>query len=133
MRRPSADAATATPAPPPPVVVAAPVSSVPSAQPSAVPSGTLDVQTVTCVAGLSGRCQVTFMAVGGDVAWQASAPDPALDLSDYEGTLPAGGSATVTVTVRAGSLAGAGSVTISAGGQQVAVPVTWVALPGLGL
>ena len=73
------------------------------------------------------------MAVGGDVAWQASAPDPALDLSDYEGTLPAGGSATVTVTVRAGSLAGAGSVTISAGGQQVAVPVTWAALPGLGL
>ena len=29
--------------------------------------------------------------------------------------------------------AGAGSVTISAGGQQAVVPVTWVGLPGLGL
>lgn len=131
-RKPSPTAVNATLAPPPPVYTPAPPQD-PSAQPSAAPGGTLDGQTVTVAIGPGGRGSVTFMAVGGPLEWQASASGPALDLSDYRGTLADGESFTITVTVRPGSLAGSGTVTVSAGGQQVTVPVTWVALPGLGL
>ena len=132
--RPSADAATATPAPPPPVVVVAPVPSVPSAQPSAAPSGVLDVATVSVTIGVSGTARITFEAVGGPVSWSASSSSPALTLSDDGGMLGDRAPGSVTVGVRGGSLAGTGTVTITDGqGNATRVRVVWVALPGLGL
>lgn len=129
-KKPNADAATATPAPPPPVVTAAPAPQVSAPAPSAPAPGTLDVQTALCVAGVSGRCFITFMAAGGDVEWQASASDPALSLDQDGGTLAAGESVTVTVSVKAGSLAGAGWVTITDGnGNAAQVRAVWAALP----
>ena len=130
--RQSPDASGATLAPPPPVVTVGPPSPPPpSAAPSAAPSGTLDVQTVACTIGLSGQCYVTFWAVGGPVQWQASASDP-LSVDQGQGVLAAGESVTVTVSVAGGSLAGSGTVTLTAGdGQQEIVPVTWVSLPAL--
>ena len=123
------DAKGAALAPPPPV--AAPSPPVPSAEPSAPSPGVLDVQQVSVTIGLSGTARIALASVGGPLEWHASA-SAGLTLSSEAGILGDRQSAVITVSVERG-IAGAGTVTIWAGGQTVVIPVTVAALPGLGL
>lgn len=132
--KPSADADAATLAPPPPAGLAAsPSPSGPSAAPRNPAYGTLNVATIACTVGLSGTAQIVFTAVGGALQWHASSSSPDLKLSSDGAILGKGQSAMITVSVPRGLSAGSATVTIWAGGQSAVVPVTWVALPGLGL
>ena len=77
----------------------------------------------------SGPIRVT--AFGGPVSWSASASAPGMTLDVSSGSLAAGHSAVITVTLAADlqALAGPGSVTISYDGQDVAIPVSWSVIP----
>ena len=132
--KPAADAASARPAPSPSLPASVPSSSVPVSQPSAAASGVLDVQTIAVVIGPDGTGTIVFSAVGGPAWWQASASSPDLSLSSGGGRLGDGQPGVITVTVRAGAVAGTGTVTLTDGhGNATRVAVTWVAIPGLAL
>lgn len=128
--KPSADAASASPVPSPPVSPRPPPRA-PSPEPSAAPAGILDVATVAVSIGPGGHGQITFSAIGGTVSWSASSSSPALSFSQPGGDLGDRQPGILDVTVARGSAAGMAVVTLSAGGRQVSVPVTWAAVPGL--
>lgn len=131
--KPSADAASASPAPSSAPSSPAPPPPVPSPVPSHVDfDGVLDVQTAECVITSDGGCKITFTAVGGEVSWAAQSSSPDLSLSASGGTLGDRQPGTVDVKVRAGALAGSGTITLTDGhGNATQVQVTWVAVPGL--
>ncbi len=135
--KPKPDAAVSspiawTPAPPPPASgTPSSSSSSPQSLPVPVPqvrlvvTGSLDLGT-----GSSGEIRLT--AFGGSVDWSASSSVAGLDLGASSGTLGAGESASVTVSILADlqALAGPGSVTITyGGGRSVTVPVSWTIIP----
>lgn len=135
-KKPSADAASASPVP----------SSVPSSAPApqqpqpslpapvASPTdfdGTLDVQTAECVIGADGTGYLTLTAEGGAVSWSAS-PPAGITLSQSSGTLAAGQPAVIKVTAQPGLSAGTGSIVVTDGeGRSQSVQVTWVTVAGL--
>jgi RNA polymerase sigma factor (sigma-70 family) len=100
-------------------------SSSPSSSPSSTTAGTLSVSTSNIALAVGGSGSFTLTANGGPVTWSISAPRQLLadvSLSQSSGTLEAGQSVTITVTV-AGLAAIHESLTISPGGQTVTVDV----------
>jgi hypothetical protein len=98
---------------------------VPVPQVSLIVTGSLDLG-----AGSSGQIRLT--AFGGPVSWQASASAAGMNLDVASGTLAAGHSATIGVSIIADlqALAGPGSVTITYGGGKTAVvSVSWTTVP----
>ena len=105
--------------------------SQPSSQPAPAPEvklvvpGSLDLGT-----GSSGTIRIT--AYGGTVSWSASTSAGGLSLDSASGTLAAGDSATITVSIGADlqALTGPGSVTITYGdGKTAVIPVSWTVVP----
>ena len=95
-----------------------------SSSPSAT-AGTLSVSTSKIALAVGGSGSFTLTANGGPVTWSISAPSQLLadvSLSQSSGTLEAGQSVTITVTV-AGLAAIDESLTISPGGQTVTVDI----------
>jgi RNA polymerase sigma factor (sigma-70 family) len=96
----------------------------PSPSPSPPPSpGTLAVSpgSVT-LSGTPGTASFTITASGGTVSYSIANPDPAdLAVSPLTGTLSAGQSATVSVTMTGAGLAAETDLTVSPGGLTVAV------------
>jgi len=92
--------------------------------------GTLQVSADSVAVGTGSAGQLTLTAAGGPVNWSASSSSPArVSLSSYSGTLQAGQSVTLTVTVIRG--AGPGSAIISLEPPAAApqtVQVSWTAL-----
>ena len=122
--RQSAEVKKASEAPPPAVPVLAVPSPSSPAPAAAPPPGRLDITQAALVIGVSGTTgTLTLTADGGPVTWHADATAP-LTLSSADGTIPAGESVSLTVSIPAGSIAGAGTVTVN--GQVI--PVTWVGL-----
>jgi DNA-directed RNA polymerase specialized sigma24 family protein len=79
-------------------------------------------------AGLAGQLEVT--AVGGPVRWSAATSTGRVSLSSYSGTLRAGQSITLVVSVsRVDGSAGIAVITISAGSSARAIGVSWAARP----
>ena len=109
-----------------PARAAAPVAGGTPAAP-----GTLQVSTTGLALGTGSVGQLTLAAVGGTVNWSAGSSESGqVSLSSYAGTLQAGQSLTLTVTVSRG--AGPGSAIISlvppASAPQV-VLLSWTAWP----
>jgi len=99
-------------------------SSSPSS-PSGTTAGTLSVSASTIPLAVGGSGSFTLTANGGPVTWSISAPSQLLadvSLSQSSGTLEAGQSVTITVTVT-GLVAIDEPLTISPGGQTVTVDV----------
>ena len=103
--------------------------------PSSQPASTPDVKLVVASSldlgtGPSGTIRVT--AYGGTVSWSATTSAAGLGLDSASGTLAAGDSATITVSIGADlqALTGPGSVTIDYGnGKQAVIPVSWTVVP----
>ncbi len=110
-----------------PAGAAAPATGGPQASP-----GTLQVSTTGVTLGTGSVGQFTLAAAGGTVSWSASSTEPdQVSLSSYSGTLQAGQSVTLTVTVSRGP--GPGSAVISVAPPASAlqlVQVSWTAWPG---
>jgi RNA polymerase sigma factor (sigma-70 family) len=88
-------------------------------------AGTLSVSTSNIPLAVGGSGSFTLTANGGPVTWSISAPSQLLadvSLSQSSGTLKAGQSITITVTVT-GLLAISEPLTISPGGQTVTVDI----------
>lgn len=81
--------------------------------------------------GLGSSGTVRLTAFGGPVDWQASASAAGMNLDQASGTLPAGESATVAVSIIADlqALTGPGTVTITYDGKTAVVPVSWTIVP----
>jgi DNA-directed RNA polymerase specialized sigma24 family protein len=93
--------------------------------------GTLQVSTNSVAVGTGSVGQLTLTAVGGAVTWSASSSVPAqVSLSGYAGTLQAGQSVTLTVTVTRGADAGSALISLAppASAPQI-VQVRWTARP----
>ncbi|HEY6492991.1 MAG TPA: sigma-70 family RNA polymerase sigma factor [Trebonia sp.] len=100
-------------------------SASPSSSPSSTTAGTLSVSTSNIALAVGGSGSFTLTANGGPVTWSISAPRQLLadvSLSQSSGTLEAGQSVTITVTV-AGLAAVHEPLTISPGGQTVTVDI----------
>jgi RNA polymerase sigma factor (sigma-70 family) len=96
-----------------------------SSSPSDPTAGTLSVSTSNIPLALGGSGSFTLTANGGPVTWSISAPSQLLSdvsLSQSSGTLEAGQSVTITVTV-VGLVAIDEPLTISPGGQTVTVDI----------
>jgi hypothetical protein len=96
-----------------------------SASPSGTTAGTLSVSTSNIALAVGGSGSFTLTANGGPVTWSISAPPQLLadvSLSQSSGTLQAGQSVTITVTV-AGLAAIDEPLTISPSGQTVTVDI----------
>jgi RNA polymerase sigma factor (sigma-70 family) len=96
-----------------------------SPSPSGTTAGTLSVSTSNIPLAVGGSGSFTLTANGGPVTWSISAPSQLLadvSLSQSSGTLEAGQSVTITVTV-AGLAAIDEPLTISPGGQTVTVDI----------
>jgi hypothetical protein len=105
--------------------------SQPSSQPVSVPDVRLVVTSgLDLGTGQSGT--IRLAAFGGDLSWSASTSAGGLTLDSSSGTLQAGDSAEITVSIVADlqALAGPGSVTITYGdGKSTVVPVSWTVVP----
>jgi hypothetical protein len=111
-----------------------PPSASPSPSPSAsasAPAGTLTVSPATVDLGTGSAGQVTLTAVGGSVNWLAGSPSGLITLSSYSGTLQAGQSVTLGVTVARGGQGGSAQIWLEppAAAPQ-AVQVNWQSEPG---
>jgi RNA polymerase sigma factor (sigma-70 family) len=96
-----------------------------SSSPSGTTAGTLSVSTSNIPLAVGGSGSFTLTANGGPVTWSISAPSQLLAdvrLSQSSGTLEAGQSVTITVTV-AGLAAIDEPLTISPGGQTITVDI----------
>ena len=107
--------------------------SPPAGSPSgaAPSSGTLEVAASSLDLGAGSSGQIELRAAHGLVKWSASAsPAQTVSLSQSAGTLAAGHSVTLTVTVNRGTAGGSGTVTFTfAGSAAQTIPVTWSAQP----
>lgn len=82
--------------------------------------------------GLGSSGTIRLTAFGGPVDWRASSSVAGMNLDQASGTLPAGESATVAVSIIADlqALTGPGSVTITYdGGKTAVVQVGWTVVP----
>jgi DNA-directed RNA polymerase specialized sigma24 family protein len=111
----------------------------PIAQPTATSAappqqGSLDVSPGDLQLGTGSTGQLTISAEGAAESWYATTSSGQLELSAGAGTLPAGQSVTLTVTVdRAGTSGGTAILSVDAGTATEAVQVSWAPLsPGGG-
>ena len=82
--------------------------------------------------GLQSSGTIRIAAFGGQADWSAQASDGGMMLDQSSGTLPAGHSTTIRVSITADlqALTGPGSVTIDYGnGKTAVVPVSWTLIP----
>ena len=94
------------------------------AAPSA--QGSLDVSPDSLQLGTASAADVTITAQGATESWSASTSSSRLDLSTDGGTLSAGQSVTLTVTVdRAGASGGNAVLYVDEGSSAQAVRVSW--------
>jgi DNA-directed RNA polymerase specialized sigma24 family protein len=112
------------------LVVPASTATSPPASASA-PAGTLTVSQATVDLGAGSAGQVTLTAVGGSVSWLAGSPSGLITLSSYSGTLQAGQSVTLGITVTRGSQGGSAQIWLEppAAAPQT-VQVNWQSQPG---
>ena len=101
----------------------------PAAPAASASPGTLQLSAGSVKVGVGTTGQITLTAIGGPVRWSASSSAPnQVSLSSTAGTLAAGQSATLAVTVTRGTPAGSATLTFdsSASASQL-VQVTWTA------
>jgi hypothetical protein len=112
------------------LVVPASTATSPPASASA-PAGTLTVSPAAVNLGTGSAGQVTLTAVGGSVSWLAGSPSGLISLSSYSGTLQAGQSVTLGITVTRGSQDGSAQIWLEppASAPQ-SVQVSWQSQPG---
>jgi hypothetical protein len=118
-----------TPTPTPtPTSTATSTASSPSAS---APAGTLTISPATLDLGTGSAGQVTLTAVGGPVSWLAGSPSGLITLSSYSGTLPAGQSVRLRITVTRSSQSASALIWLEppASAPQN-VLVDWPAQPG---
>jgi DNA-directed RNA polymerase specialized sigma24 family protein len=106
----------------------------PSATHSQPARGTLQASPDALALGTSSQGEVTITAEGAAQAWSASTTSAELVLGAPGGTLQAGQSATLMVTVdRAGGAGGSAVIVIDEGSTTQNVQVSWTGLPtGVG-
>jgi hypothetical protein len=99
-----------------------------------VSPGTLQLSAGSVNVGTGSAGQITLTAMDGPVRWSASSSAPnQVSLSSTAGTLAAGQSVTLTVTVTHGVPAGSATLTFdSAASASQLVQVTWSAPPSGG-
>ena len=112
------------------LVIPVPTVTSPSASASA-PAGTLTVSPAAVDVGTGSAGQVTLTAVGGSVGWLAGSPSGLITLSSYSGTLQAGQSVTLGITVTRGGQGGSAQIWLEppAAAPQT-VLVNWQPQPG---
>ncbi len=95
------------------------------------PAGTLTVSPATVDLRTGSTGQVTLTAVGGSVSWLAGSPSGLVTLSSYSGTLQAGQSMTLGITVTRGGQGGSAQIWLEppAASPQT-VQVNWPPQPG---
>ncbi len=101
----------------------------PAAPPTSASPGTLQLSAGSVRVGAGTTGQITLTAIDGPVHWLASSSAPnQVSLSSTAGTLAAGQSATLTVTVTRGTPGGSATLTFdsSASASQL-VLLTWTA------
>jgi hypothetical protein len=114
------------------LVIPVPTVTSPSAPASAsTPAGTLTASPATVDLGTGSAGQVTLTAVGGSVNWLAGSPSGLITLSSYSGTLQAGQSVTLGITVTRGGQGGSAQIWLEppAAAPQT-VQVNWQPQPG---
>jgi len=118
------------PPPVPPRVPGGPVS-VPAPAPRPTSGGTLAVSPDTVDVGSGSQGQVVLTAAGGQQLWSAGVSCDELSISGYGGTLPAGQSVTLVITVkRTGAGGGSALVYIDQGTPSAqTVRVFWSSIP----
>ena len=96
--------------------------------------GTLQLSAGTVNVGTGSAGKITLSALDGPVRWSASSSAPnQVSLSSTAGTLAAGQSVTLAVTVTRGAQAGSATLTFdSAASASQLVLLTWSASPGSG-
>ena len=96
--------------------------------------GTLQLSAGTVNVGTGSAGRITLTALDGPVRWSASSSAPnQVSLSSTGGTLVAGQSVTLAVTVTRGAQAGSATLTFdSAASASQLVQITWSAPPGGG-
>jgi hypothetical protein len=110
----------------------------PSAQPTATSAappeqGSLDVSPGDLQLGTASAGQLTITAEGAAESWSAATSSGQLELSSDTGTLAAGQSATLSVTVdRAGTSGGSATVYLDEGTATLEVQVSWAPLSSGG-
>jgi DNA-directed RNA polymerase specialized sigma24 family protein len=94
------------------------------------PAGTLAVAPGLVAMGTGNTGQIMLTAVGGPVSWSVSTSSAQLGLSSEEGTLQAGDSVTLEVTIIRGPQGGTAAVSVEppASAPQT-VEVSWAPLP----
>ena len=96
--------------------------------------GTLQLSAGTVNVGTGSAGRITLTALDGPVRWSASSSAPnQVSLGSTGGTLAAGQSVTLAVTVTRGTPAGSATLTFdSAASASQLVQITWSAQPGSG-
>jgi hypothetical protein len=113
------------------VVPPSTATSPPASASASAPAGTLTVSPATVDLGTGSAGQVTLTAVGGSVSWLAGSPSGLITLSSYSGTLQAGQSVTLGITVTRGGQGGSAQIWLeppAAAPQNV--QVNWQSQPG---
>jgi hypothetical protein len=112
-----------------PVVPPSTATSPPAS--ASAPAGTLTVSAAAVNLGTGSAGQVTLTAVGGPVSWLAGSPSGLITLSSYSGTLQAGQSVTLGITVTRGGQSGSAQIWLEPpAAEPQTVQVNWQSQPG---
>jgi hypothetical protein len=126
-----ADLATRPPTTPAPAPAPAASGTAAQQSPASSPlpaAGTLQADTTAVDLGTLYAGQVTLTAVGGPVSWGAVPSSAKVVLSATQGTLAAGGSFTLGISVSAAAQLNAGTATVHIY-PGIVIEVTWLAAP----